>query len=53
MKKINVEKLLKKFKKIKKEEILIDEREMLIPYERLQLPMNPWLEEVFPKIQRK
>ena len=51
MKKINIEKLLKKIK-VRKNLTVIN-REAMINYERLELPINPCIEEMFPRIQRK
>lgn len=53
MKKINIEKLMKKIKLRKKEEVILGEVERIQVYESPQLPMNPWLEEVLPSFQRK
>lgn len=53
MKKINIEKLFKKLKTRKKEEILVEGINKFTGHENLQLPMNPWLDEIFPRIQRK
>ncbi len=53
MKKINIEKLLKKIKPRKKVEVVVGVIEENQAYENLQLPMNHWLEEVIPSFQRK